>query len=55
MGVVSKLVVYATGQSAGTERPYQCKSCGKRFAERYHECPECGSFRVERKEWQLSE
>lgn len=55
MGVVTKLVSYATRQSVGPDEPYECKACGNQLSERYHQCPECGSYRVERKEWNLIE
>lgn len=53
MGVVTKLVSYAKGRSGESTEPYECKACGNGLSERYHECPECGSYRVERREWQL--
>lgn len=55
MGVVTKLVSYAAGRWEGVDEPYECKACGNQFAERYHQCPDCGSYRVERREWQLIE
>lgn len=32
---------------------YTCQQCGTALELRYHRCPECGGFRVERTDWQL--
>ena len=53
MGVVTKLVSLATERTMTPDTPYECKACGKGLSEQYHECPECGSYRVERREWEL--
>lgn len=55
MGVVTKLVSYARNRSEAIDEPYECKACGNQFSERYHQCPDCESYRVERREWQFTE
>ena len=55
MGVVTRLVSIAREETSWDEEPYECKTCGKPFSERYHQCPDCGSYRVERKEWKIIE
>lgn len=50
MGIVDKLrtMVVTPEEPRGA---YQCRSCRSRFEGRYHVCPDCGGYRVERVEW----
>lgn len=53
MGVVEDLrtMVAATPDQTGG---YQCQGCHARFETQYHVCSDCGSYRVERTEWDIS-
>lgn len=31
--------------------PYVCSACGAGLALRYHACPRCGSYRIDRETW----
>lgn len=37
---------------ARDDRPYRCRGCGARFELRYHVCPACGGYAVERDRWE---
>ncbi|UWG48149.1 Zinc finger protein [Halanaeroarchaeum sp. HSR-CO] len=39
------------GRSEPDETPFQCASCGTQLAVRYQQCPECGSFSIDRADW----
>lgn len=47
MGVVTKLVSLTRSRQA----PYECLACGQTYDVQHYRCPECGSFRVEVKEY----
>lgn len=32
----------------GTDRPYECRTCGATFELEHYVCPECDGFSVER-------
>lgn len=34
-----------------TERPYLCRCCEHAFKVRYHVCPNCGGYDIQRREW----
>jgi lipopolysaccharide biosynthesis regulator YciM len=53
MGVVTKLVSYAREHGGEAGGRYECQQCGLRLDERYHQCPQCGSYRVERTDWEI--
>ncbi|MFB6110432.1 MAG: hypothetical protein ABEJ60_06110 [Halodesulfurarchaeum sp.] len=55
MGVVAKLVSYAIDHGGGEGGRYECQACGIRLEERYHQCPQCGSYRVERRDWDIED
>lgn len=39
------------GRSAPQDTPYQCATCGTELSVRFQECPECGSYSIDRKDW----
>lgn len=51
MGAIDRLkrILDADG---GDQGDYECRRCGVRFQVRYFTCPSCGSYSVERTEWE---
>ncbi len=43
------------GGHAIEDRPFECTGCGNRYALQYFSCPDCGSYDVDRVEWELDE
>ncbi len=46
MGLMRRL-----GVSSDQETPYECKGCGTTFGVLPQVCPECGSYIIERDDW----
>lgn len=53
MGVVTELRTVFGGPDE-RDGDYQCRNCHASFGAQYHVCPECGGYRVERVNWQIS-
>lgn len=34
-----------------TEQPYFCRRCKRAFEVRYHVCPDCDGYDIQRREW----
>ena len=47
MGLMSRLGVGPADEAP----PYECKGCETGFDVQYQVCPECGSYAVERVDW----
>jgi len=54
MGIVDGLS-NLFGPHTQSEGIYQCQSCQALFDAQFHVCPNCGGYRVDRREWQLSD
>ena len=39
------------GTQSPEDAPYQCLNCGTTLALQYQECPECGSYTIDRVDW----
>lgn len=39
------------GQADPEDEPYECGVCGVRLSVRFQECPECGSYTIDRADW----
>ena len=50
MGVVDEWAS-AIWQSDDDDPVYECQQCENQFEVRYYQCPDCGSYQVERTDW----
>lgn len=50
VGLVTEL--RTTFLSTAHDPEYQCQQCSTHFDCQFHVCPECGSYRIERRDWQ---
>ncbi len=51
MGVVEDWAS-AIWQSEDDDPVYECQRCDSQFEVEYYICPDCGSYRVERTDWE---
>lgn len=51
MSAIGRVRQAITGSISDSVPTYKCCGCGSHFELQYHVCPLCGSFSVERSEW----
>jgi rRNA maturation endonuclease Nob1 len=53
MGYLRALGQRIVGSDPDGSLDYECEGCGVRFARRQQVCPDCGGYRVVRREWEF--
>jgi rRNA maturation endonuclease Nob1 len=55
MSTLTRIRAAFTTSNDGKRRPYECTSCGARFALQRQVCTECGGYSLDRTDWSFEE